>query len=272
MAENSSRRVLQTCDFVLIRVAPDPIRHEFLNLGVALFQPGPGGFIGVRCNRDTRRMHCLFPHFEVDDLVGLEAELQAKLADPGQRDYFVSLAQETFSHALAVSAPTRVLTDDPASELNRLFELYAATPALAPPTERTLSPRRTVLQELELQFRQAAILEKLQRSVRMGEWLGDPDGYRADFFYKPNGTRHIIQALPLESDEGAIKTYCFTVGRIRASLNALDAVGVTTVGDPRDAARTRYHRDLLLNAGVRVLELSQIPEEAARIRVALNLA
>lgn len=269
MAESESAQ-LQACEYVLIRIAPDPVRHEQLNLGVALFQPGAGGFAGVRCNRDYRRAACLFPQFNPADLAGLEAELQAKLADREQRDYFVALAEETFSHSLQVSAPTRVLTRDPAAELERLFETYAATPAPAPHAERAAGPRRQVLREMEQQLREAGVLHRLERGTRVGEWLGNPDDFRVDFSYQPNGTRHILQALPLESDASVIKEFCFTVGRIRARMASLDAAGVTGFSDAGEAAPRRYHRDLLLNAGIRVLDIGQMAAESARIRAALR--
>lgn len=267
MAGNGNTQ-LQACEYVLIRMAPDPVRQEQLNLGVALYQAGTGGFAGVRCNRDYRRALCLFPQFDPADLTGIEAELQAKLADSAQRDYFLALAEETFSHALQVTTPTRVLTHDPAAELERLFETYAATPATAH-SERPVGPRRQLLREMERHFQQAEVLHRLERGVRVGEWLGNPDDFRVDFSYQPNGTRHLLQAVPLESDASAIKEYCFTVGRMRARMMALDAVGVTGTGEPGETSPRRYHRDLLLNAGIRVLEVGQMPAEAARIRAAL---
>lgn len=264
----------RACEFFLIRVAPDPVRNEHLNIGVALFQPA-GGFAGVRLNGDFRRAHCLFPQWEAADLAGLEQEIAAKL-QPGSeaaRDYLLHLSQETFSHALQFSPPQTVLTEDPALELERLYERYAATPA-PPSRELQRGSRRMVLRELERVFTEERIYSRLQRNVRAGEWMGEPDSFRFDFHFKPNGSRHVIQAVPLEGDEAAVKEFCFTVARLRARLEAMavgfDVASFTPALPSAAGSPAAYHHDLLLQAGVRVLALDAAPEEAGRIRAALR--
>ncbi|MGH9393914.1 MAG: DUF3037 domain-containing protein [Terriglobales bacterium] len=268
---------LQACEFVLIRVAPDPIRNEAVNIGVALFQPQLGGFVGVRINPELHRVRQLSPWFEAGDLDGLEADLLAHLQTPSpawnSREYLLQLSQEGFSHSLQFTPPAAVLTLDPAAELERLYREYAAP--IAFPRSFEAGARRKILLHLERVFAQERILHRLARNVGAAQWLGGPDRFRFDFQY-PDRAGHpcMIQALPADSDEGAVKELCFTVARLRTRVDALDVASFSEAeaalpasgGDPR-----AYHRELLAGAGVRVLALEQAAAEAARIRQRLDM-
>ncbi|HEY7837245.1 MAG TPA: DUF3037 domain-containing protein [Terriglobales bacterium] len=273
---------MSACEFVLIRIAPDPIRNEAVNIGVALYDPAAGGFAGVRISPDLRRLRQLSPLFEEGDLAGLEADLLARLQAPAaaeqfwrSREYFLQSAQESFSHAVQLSAPAVVLTADPAAELDRLYQQYAA-PIAAPATAAVSSARRAILRHLQRVFTEERVLQRLGRNVRAGEWLGEPDAFRFDYHYQPNGVHHAIQAIPLSSDATAIKELCFTVTRLRSRLgglgSGLDVAGFDQPAAALSAQTAAYHRGLLTDAGVRIMPLAEAPAEAARIRAALGIA
>ncbi|HVA64140.1 MAG TPA: DUF3037 domain-containing protein [Terriglobales bacterium] len=274
---------MSACEFVLIRIAPDPIRNEADNIGVALYDPAAGGFAGVRISPDLRRLRQLSPLFEEGDLAGLEADLLARLQAPAaaeqfwrSREYFLQSAQESFSHAVQLSAPAVVLTADPAAELDRLYQQYAA-PIVVPATAVVVSSaRRAILRHLQRVFTEERVLQHLGRNVRAGEWLGEPDAFRFDYHYQPNGLHHALQAIPLASDETAIKELCFTVTRLRSRLgglgSGLDVAGFDQPAAALSAPTADYHRGLLTDAGVRIMTLAEAPAEAARIRAALGIA
>jgi len=274
---------MSACEFVLIRIAPDPIRNEAVNIGVALYDPAAGGFAGVRISPDLRRLRQLSPLFEEGDLAGLEADLLARLQAPAaaeqfwrSREYFLQSAQESFSHAVQLSAPAVVLTADPAAELDRLYQQYAA-PIVVPATAVVVSSaRRAILRHLQRVFTEERVLQHLGRNVRAGEWLGEPDAFRFDYHYQPNGLHHALQAIPLASDETAIKELCFTVTRLRSRLgglgSGLDVAGFDQPAAALSAPTADYHRGLLTDAGVRIMTLAEAPAEAARIRAALGIA
>ncbi|HEY7855242.1 MAG TPA: DUF3037 domain-containing protein [Terriglobales bacterium] len=270
----------ESCEYFLIRIAPDPIRNESINIGVALYHSS-GSFVGVRVNRDFRRAHCLFPQLEEADLTGLEGDVLKQLQTPGGRERLRYFGEETCSHGLQFTAPSVVMTQDPVEELDRLYAQYAATPEAA---ERSANAgaRRVILRHLAHVFNEERVLARMQRNVRAGEWLGEPDAFRFDFHYKPNGTHHVIQALPLEGDESGVKELCFTVDRLRQRLRTFDVVTFGEVPAPLRAVELPnggsaplsprgYHRSLLAQAGVRVLELHEAAGEAGRIRAALGI-
>ncbi len=255
------------CEYVLIRLAPDPLRQEAVNIGVALYQPGQlGGFAGVRLASDLRRARQLSPLFQADDLAGLEADLLARLrtASPAwlSREYFLQFAQESFSHCLQLSPPTAVLTLDPAAELERLYQQFAA-PHAPVRAEAEAGPRHQILRHLHRVFSEERLLARLQRNLRVGEWLGEADSFRFDFHYQPPaGLRHVLQAMPL-GDDGPVRELCYTVGRARRRLGGLEAAAFV------DMAPSDFQSEMFQEAAVRVLGLDQAVAEAARIRAAL---
>ncbi len=256
---------LIACQYVLIRLAPSPIREEAVTIGVALFEPQMGGFTGVRVRPG-----------ELDPaLAGLEADLHARLstAQPNwlSRSYFLEFARESFNHSLRLTDPCLVLTADPAAELDRLYAQYAAP--LRPAAEagpEVRGARRRVLTHLRRVFAEERVLRRLQPNFRAGEWLGSPDRFRFDFHYRGGGetsVHHVIQALPWSSDEGAVKELCFTVERVRRHLGRLD---VAAFHDDSASPEAAYFAALLSEADIRMLGLPEAAAEAARIRLIVN--
>src|SRR6185437_10235727 len=219
------------CEYVLIRLAPDPLRADAVTIGVALYEAAGAGFSGVRLSPDLDRVRLLSPHFQAADLEGLEGDLLRRLTtqQPAwlSRGYFLELAKETFSHALQLSEPRAVLTDDPAAELDRLYRQFAAPLVVTDAPAAARGPRRRVL---------------------AGLWLQTPDRFRFDLHYQTKDEarrHHVIQALPWASGETAVKELCFTVDRLRRHFGDLDVAGFHNDQPAGDAA---YCAQLLAEA------------------------
>jgi hypothetical protein len=264
------------CEYVLIRVAPDPLRADAVTIGVALYEAAAGGFTGVRLTPDFDRVRQLSPHFQPADLEGLEGDLLQRLTthQPAwlSRAYFLELAKETFSHALQLSEPRAVLTDDPAAELDRLYRQFAAPLILTDAASAARGPRRRVLAHLRRVFEQERVWRHLERNLQAGQWLQTPDRFRFDLHYQAKDeTRrhHVIQALPWVAGEAAVKELCFTVERVRRHFGVFD---VAAFHDDQPAEEAAYCAQLLAEADIRMLPLTAAAAEAARIRAALRLA
>lgn len=298
---------LRTCEFTLIRIYPDPIRKEFLNVGVCLFEPG-GDFADVRVLADFRRLHCLFPGFETSIFNGLEADLRSVLRrsqgafDPGRLFY---LAGETFAQSLELSPRHGLLTADPARALDDLYERLVATPPAGPGLTRPLTVRRQLVGELREAFTSAGILPRLGQHIRAGQVGGGADPYRFDFHYRPNGVHHLIQAVDLRQDTRGIKELTFTVGQVRQRLRS-QGLGLAVIAvypseeigsmklhlrvaprapsaDPpppgattpawaaEDAGLAGYHREILSAARIGLHSVAAAAELAAHVRADLRL-
>ena len=54
---------MKQCEFFLVRYAPDAVKNEFVNVGVAVLDSD--GFADVRMTRDWRRVRCLDPAADI---------------------------------------------------------------------------------------------------------------------------------------------------------------------------------------------------------------
>ena len=63
------------CEFQLIRYVPDPVKNEFVNIGVLLSAAGEEQRM-LRFTRDWGRVRCLDPDADTAMLEALEIELR----------------------------------------------------------------------------------------------------------------------------------------------------------------------------------------------------
>lgn len=271
---------LRPYEYFLIRIAPDPIRNEYLNIGVALYDPH-GSFAAVRLVADFQRVRCLFPNFDVTDLQGLENDLMEHLRSSGphwlSRQYLLDWAQECFAHTLQLTPPNAVLTRDPAAELEELYRRYAAPPPAPSAENLRRGPRRLVLRQLQQIFEQERLKEYLRRNLRVSDLTPDPDPFRFDYYYKPNGSHHFIQALALGGSDADIRELGFTTGRLHRLLptTELEFTAVINAAERqanREVLAVRsFQEELLREAGIELVPLDQAHELAARVRQHLRL-
>src|SRR5580658_485549 len=71
----------RACEFQLLRYVPDPVRNEYVHIGVILREPAGDGpaRTEVRFTRDWRRVRCLDPDADTALLEAMEAELRGRL-------------------------------------------------------------------------------------------------------------------------------------------------------------------------------------------------
>ncbi len=65
------------CEFLLVQYVPDPVRNEFVHVGVILREM-TGRVASVRFTSDWRRVRCLDPDADTEELEGLESELRRR--------------------------------------------------------------------------------------------------------------------------------------------------------------------------------------------------
>lgn len=269
---------VRACEYALIRVYPDPIRKEFLNIGVCLFDRA-GGFAEVRVLENFRRLRCLFPAFDVAVLRGLERDLRSVLRgrqgafDP---DHLFYLAGETFAQSLELSPRHGLLTADPVQALADLFARYVANPPAAPGTVHSAwSVRQGILSELRNAFAEAGILgdAHLHQRVRPASFGAGPDPYRFDFHYRPNGVHNLIQAVDLENDTRGVRVLSSTVGSLRDEVGreGLGLAAIAVHAGAADGELAGYHREILAAARIGLHSVTAAGELAAHIRAELRL-
>jgi hypothetical protein len=115
--------------YAIIRVVPDVERGEAINVGVVLLCRSHG-FVGARTHLDGRRLRAIAPDADVASIERhLDAIERVAAGDPRGGPMARLTTAERFhwlvSPASTIIQPSDVhtgLTDDPAAELDRLFE------------------------------------------------------------------------------------------------------------------------------------------------------
>ncbi len=260
-------------EYFLIRVAPDPVRNEAVNIGVALIHPN-GGYAGVRFVSDYRRIHCLFPQFNLSDLDGLDREVEALLANtcedpsaPLNRNYFLSLARETFANGLQFTGPKPVLTADPEQELQTLYERFAE-PYRDASGRQQANGRKALVQHLQNVFTEHGLSPYLRRNARVSEWGLHHDPFRFDFA-TTMGRLTAVQAVMLGGTTAPVKELSFTTARLRQAGMAVNVRAVVEEAAP-ESALAAFHQELLTEAEIEVFALSRSAQLAEQLRASLR--
>jgi hypothetical protein len=264
----------EPCEFMLVRYAPDPVKGEFVNIGVVLLESGAGrGFTGVRFTRDWRRVRCLDPEADLEVLDRLEADLRGELAGAA-REQVLHLMQQSFSGALQVTAATAVLAADPAGELDRLAELYLATSRAE--SRRDASGRQVVLGQMRAAFEQAGVWKAMKKRIAAADYTRPGDPLRIDCGYQPNGTVRMFHALSLTTDVDAAKVLAFTFPRLAAGMQKQERVGAeltAIVEDQLDRSddEVAFALETLAASSILVAPARELPGLAERARSELKL-
>ena len=90
------------CEFSLIRYVPDPVKDEFVNIGVLLRERVEPHRLVLRFTRDWRRVRCLDAGADVHAFEALEMELRERLAEG---PHVLLQLQDSFSTQLQLTEP-----------------------------------------------------------------------------------------------------------------------------------------------------------------------
>ena len=117
------------CEFQLIRYVPDPVKNEFVNIGVVLRASG-GGQSALRFTRDWGRVRCLDPDADIPMLEALEIEIGDRLrASPADDPRPVmDRLEDRLSNGLQITESKAYLAETFLTGLEELMHLYVDTP------------------------------------------------------------------------------------------------------------------------------------------------
>src|ERR1700735_4984693 len=120
------------CEFQLIRYVPDPVRNEFVNIGV-LLRAAEGGQSMVRFTRDWGRVRCLDPDADTQMLEALEIEVGQRLADQpaDHRRPIVGMLEDSLSNGIPINETKAYLAETFLAALEDLMRRYVDTPPRA---------------------------------------------------------------------------------------------------------------------------------------------
>lgn len=267
------------CEFQLLRYVPDPVRNEFVHIGVVLRDEA--GAPHVRFAKDWRRVRCLDPDADTALLEGVEAELKTRLAtdiDGKLR----RILDEALSLSVQMTEPKAYLAESIPAGLEELMRLYVDPP----PRERVsqLRGRAAVHAALRGEFERAGVWDAMRKQIRAAQYTRAGDPLRIDAGYRPNGVIRMFQAVSLEPGVEMAKVLAFSAASLRAGVERVEkaALELTAIIEPAaqlaatddDSERLELYRfgvETMEEHQIRVLTISDLPRVAATARRELHI-
>src|SRR5580700_11060480 len=116
------------CEFQLIRYVPDPVKNEFVNIGVLVRAEGEQSVL--RFTRDWGRVRCLDPDADTQMLEALEIEVGQRLATQpaDHRRPIVGVLEDSLSNGIQITETKAYLAETFPAGLDDLMRRYVDTP------------------------------------------------------------------------------------------------------------------------------------------------
>ena len=142
------------CEFLLVRYVPDPVKNEFVNIGVMLREAARPESAQLRFTRDWARVRCVDPDADIAMLEALETEMRRRLAETApDTPPLMKTIEDSFSHLLQISEAKACLAENVAAEMNELMRLYVEPNR--PKARQALSGRTAILRSMRSSFEHA---------------------------------------------------------------------------------------------------------------------
>ena len=205
----------QQCDFSLIRYVPDPVKNEFVNIGV-LLRPHAGGAQAaqVRFTRDWSRVRCADPDADIEMLEAMEAEMRRRLPEtiPDTKPLLETM-DDSFSHLLQLTEPKACLAENLAVQMDELMRLY-----VEPRREKArlaLRGRQAIVRRMRTAFEHAQVWDLMNRRIAAARYTRPGDSLKIDCGYRPNGLVRMFHGVSLEGDVELAKVLAFSAPALR---------------------------------------------------------
>jgi Protein of unknown function (DUF3037) len=272
------------CEFQLIRYVPDPVKNEFVNIGVLLRTSG-GEQSELRFTRDWGRVRCLDPDADTGTLEALEIEIGHRLrAQPSDlRKPILTLLEESLSNGIQITEAKAYLPESFLAGLEELMQMYVDT-ARRPRSQRR-SGRAALHAAMRTRFEEAGVWTLMRKQIAAANYTKPGDPLRIDCGYRPNGVVKMFQAISLESDADDAKLLAFSadslatgVKRVEDAKLELTAI-VEPIGWPEGdnepseerSVRYQYALETLEEHKIRVMTVSDLPQIAQTARRELRV-
>jgi hypothetical protein len=276
------------CAFQLVRYVPDPVRNEFVHIGVLLRDEG--GQLNLKFTRDWRRVRCLDPDANTSMLEEIETELrqrlQEDLARPEAERRFTRILDESLSLGLQITEPKAYLAESVPAGMEELMKIYVDPPR----RERVsrLSGRAAIQSAMREEFERAQVWNLMRKQIRAADYTRPGDPLRIDAGYRPNGVIKMFHAVSLDPGVEMAKVLAFSSASLRTGVERIEkaqleltaivepagqlGIGVGAAGDqPERLELYRFGIETMEDHQIRVLTTTDLPNIAATARRELRL-
>lgn len=267
----------------ILRYSPNPLRDEWVNIGVLVFDEGTGErrLRLIEEEEEFHRVRRLHPDASESVLRRLRDTLESLFTAEGRVTDWTSggglkwleeldKLDKLLSAVLQVADPKGTRATDLDVELDRLYLEHVA---VRRPERGAGLPgsRGTIRAYCSQVFKQARLWERLDKSVRAAEFTFPGDPMRLDYSYRRNGTRGFVQTLSVTRAPADAKLLAYTAERIQAKARfASEFAAVTDVPLEAGNDRHRFVRDTLRDVGIEPVPLEGFAVWVAKLRPLLQ--
>ncbi len=271
------------CAFQLIRYVPDPVRNEFVNIGVLLRTSG-GEQSVLRFTRDWSRVRCLDPDADTEMLEALEIEIGHRLrAQPADHPKpIMALLEGSLSNGVQITEAKAYLAETFLSGVEDLMRWYVDRPRRE--RSKQQGGRPAVLAAMRKSFEDAGVWTLMWKQIPAAIYTRPGDPLRIDCGYS-NGVLKMFQAVSLETNADDAKLLAFAAPRLTAGaerkenrqlvLTAIIEPIVWPAGDSEPSEERRmlydYARETMEEHEIRVMTTSELPQLAQTAREELHV-
>jgi hypothetical protein len=231
------------CEFYLLKYVPDPVRDEFVHVGVVLKEAGSGtgkGSLGrafrLRFTADWRRVRCIDPDADTGMLEGLESELRRRFAEEPEGNLWHVL-EDSFSNSVQMTESKAYLAESLEAGVEELMRLYVEP--LKRERVSRISGRSAIQAQMRGEFERAGVWDLLRKRIAASQYTRPGDPLRIDCGYR-NGVVKMFQAVSVESALGTgsgvemAKGLAFSAAALRAGVERVEqaALELTAIVEP----------------------------------------
>lgn len=264
------------CELRKIYWMPNLQRAERIIAGLMIFADEIG-FAKVKFTEDRQRLQCFDPAVDLELFPALEQWFNAQISDPESRGKFLEKVADWASNALQLSAPTALLSPDPAAEFEILAKRYFVTPRLGP--SRPETERERTRRKMIESWKKYDLWNLMLKGIAMRDYLPDRD-IAIDCGYIPlqlnmEGERELkmFHALAINEDAGATSELIASYPTFSAALQERMQVRPTLTTVTNDFTGEEMNDTLarLNGVGISSVMLRDLPAIAVVARRELGL-
>ena len=271
------------CQFQLIRYVPDPVKNEFVNIGV-LLRAAEGGRQALRFTRDWGRVRCLDPEADTQMLEALEIEIDHRLQSQSAEHPrpILSLLETSLSNGLQITASKAYLAESFIAGLEDLMRLHVETPKRERSQRR--GARTALVATMRRRFEEAGVWTLMRKQIAAAKYTIPGDPLRIDCGYT-NGKMKMFQAISLETnaDDAKLLAYAAPLLKTGVERNERKELQLTAIvepivwpegeGEPEEERGELYNyvTTIMEQAGIEMVTTSQLPGLAQTAREELGV-
>jgi hypothetical protein len=273
MADESN---IQACTYFLVRYVPNTARQEFLNIGLFLHNAGEQ-FLDCLFTDDLRRIKRFHPQADLRFLLDLQSHFEQQIQEH-ENDFegYLREIQESFSNLIQITPAHTLLTAEPQTEMQLLFERLVGERRADLPAAGT---RMRIKQRLAEALRRARVFEdaRFEKRIPAERWTVKGDPFHFDFGYRltpavgnSNGHVKLIHALSLSRDNELAHVLANTIRYVRQHEPA-DLTAVIEGPPGRGDTTARHSYRLLMDAEVTLRPIAEVHDFALSVSKELGL-